>query len=48
MVFQRFGLMPHRTVIHNVAYCLEMQGVEKRLRQDKAAEWIETVGLAGY
>jgi glycine betaine/proline transport system ATP-binding protein len=48
MVFQRFGLMPHRTVIHNVAYGLEMQGVEKRHRQDKAAEWIETVGLAGY
>jgi glycine betaine/proline transport system ATP-binding protein len=48
MVFQRFGLMPHRTVIHNVAYGLEMQGVEKRHRRDKAAEWIETVGLAGY
>lgn len=48
MVFQRFGLMPHRTVIHNVAYGLEMQGVDKRIRQDKAAEWIETVGLAGY
>ena len=48
MVFQRFGLMPHRSVLHNVAYGLEMQGVEKKIRQDKAAEWIETVGLAGY
>jgi len=48
MVFQRFGLMPHRTVIHNVAYGLEIQGIDKRIRQDKAAEWIEMVGLAGY
>tara|TARA_R110002096_G_scaffold13190_9_gene46896 strand:- start:1251 stop:2453 length:1203 start_codon:yes stop_codon:yes gene_type:complete len=48
MVFQRFGLMPHRSVIHNVAYGLEMQGVDKRQRQEKAADWIETVGLAGY
>jgi glycine betaine/proline transport system ATP-binding protein len=48
MVFQRFGLMPHRPVIHNVAYGLEIQGIDKKTRQEKAAEWIETVGLAGY
>ncbi len=48
MVFQRFGLMPHRTVIQNVAYGLEVQGVEKELRLAKAEEWLETVGLSGY
>ncbi len=48
MVFQRFGLMPHRTVIENVAYGLTVQGVDKQTRNTKAKEWLETVGLAGY
>lgn len=48
MVFQRFGLMPHRTVVDNVAYGLEIQGVEKSARLNKANEWLETVGLKGY
>ena len=48
MVFQRFGLLPHRKVIDNVAYGLEVQGVDKSQRMDKANQWLETVGLKGY
>ncbi|SON52520.1 quaternary amine ABC transporter ATP-binding protein [Vibrio tapetis] len=48
MVFQRFGLMPHRTVIENVAYGLEIKGMPKDERLEKANEWLETVGLNGY
>jgi len=48
MVFQKFGLLPHRSVIENVAYGLEVRGEEKSKRLEIAAEWIETVGLSGY
>ncbi|BCP53657.1 proline/glycine betaine ABC transporter ATP-binding protein [Kaistia sp. 32K] len=48
MVFQKFGLMPHRSVIDNVAYGLEVRGVARKARLDVAAKWIETVGLSGY
>jgi len=48
MVFQKFGLLPHRSVIDNVAYGLEVRGVPRKERQDAAAKWIEVVGLSGY
>ncbi|MBT2507186.1 glycine betaine/L-proline ABC transporter ATP-binding protein [Streptomyces sp. ISL-98] len=47
MVFQHFGLLPHRSVVDNVAYGLEIQGMGKSERRAKAAEVVEKVGLAG-
>lgn len=48
MVFQRFGLLPHRNVIDNVAYGLEIQGKDRKTREEAATKWIKRVGLAGY
>ncbi len=48
MVFQRFGLFPHRTVLDNVAYGLEVQGIARAERRARAAEWVSAVGLSGY
>ncbi|GJQ62534.1 MAG: ABC transporter ATP-binding protein [Melioribacteraceae bacterium] len=48
MVFQNFGLFPHRTVLTNVEYGLEVAGEEKEVREKKAMESLELVGLKGY
>jgi glycine betaine/proline transport system ATP-binding protein len=48
MVFQRFGLLPHRTVLDNAAYGLTVQGLSKKEANERASEWLETVGLGGY
>ncbi len=47
MVFQSFGLLPHRTVLDNVAFPLEMRGQDKHARRARAMEMIELVGLQG-
>ncbi len=47
MVFQHFGLFPHRTVIDNAAYGLEVQRVPKQVRHERAREILGIVGLEG-
>ncbi|MFG2195209.1 glycine betaine/L-proline ABC transporter ATP-binding protein [Streptomyces sp. NPDC048639] len=47
MVFQHFGLLPHRSVLDNVAYGLEIQGMGKAERRARAAEMVAKVGLEG-
>ena len=48
MVFQNFGLFTHRTVLENVVYGLEVRGVPRQERRDKAVEVIKLVGLEGW
>lgn len=48
MVFQSFGLMPHLTVLDNVAFGLHVRGEGRKEARDKARQWLERVGLAEY
>jgi glycine betaine/proline transport system ATP-binding protein len=48
MVFQHFGLLPHRTILDNAAWGLEVQGVQKKQRHERAREVLEMVGLKGW
>jgi len=48
MVFQRFALMPHMTVIKNVSLGLDMQGIDPKEVEKRAMHWIKKVGLNGY
>lgn len=47
MVFQNFALLPHLTVLQNVAFPLDIQGVDREAREIRAREMIDTVGLSG-
>ena len=47
MVFQHFALLPHLTVLGNVAFPLEVQGVDRQTREKRALDMIELVGLQG-
>ncbi|MDZ7727331.1 MAG: glycine betaine/L-proline ABC transporter ATP-binding protein [Dehalococcoidia bacterium] len=48
MVFQHFGLFPHRTVVDNAAYGLEVQGVGRSERRERGSEALRMVGLEGW
>lgn len=48
MVFQKFALLPHRNVLENTVYGLEVQGVSRAKQVEAAMTWIERVGLKGY
>ena len=48
MVFQHFGLLPHRKVVDNIAFGLEVRGEGKTDRRNRAQEMVDLVGLSGY
>ena len=48
MVFQHFGNFPHKRVLENVVYGLQVQGIDKTVQLTRAAEVIDLVGLSGW
>jgi glycine betaine/proline transport system ATP-binding protein len=48
MVFQKFALLPHRTVLDNAVFGLEIQGLDRGKSRDIAMRWLERVGLKGF
>jgi len=48
MVFQKFALLPHRTVIDNVSYGLKIKGTDKAEMNERSQKWIDRVGLSGF
>src|SRR3712207_5127642 len=48
MVFQKFALLPHRTVLDNAVYGLELRGLPRKEQVASAMHWIERVGLKGF
>jgi glycine betaine/proline transport system ATP-binding protein len=48
MVFQKFALLPHRTVLENTVYGLRIQGIARAESERRGMQWIERVGLRGY
>ncbi|HBQ36914.1 MAG TPA: proline/glycine betaine ABC transporter ATP-binding protein [Rhodobacteraceae bacterium] len=48
MVFQKFALLPHRTVIDNTLFGIELQGVARKECKDRAMHWLKRVGLEGF
>ena len=48
MVFQNFGLFPHKTILQNTEYGLEVQGIDKKERREKAEKALDNAGLLPY
>tara|TARA_R110002124_G_scaffold287152_1_gene470773 strand:- start:1218 stop:2270 length:1053 start_codon:yes stop_codon:yes gene_type:complete len=48
MVFQKFALLPHKTVLENAAMALRVRGVDRETREAEAQKWLDRVGLTGF